>query len=68
MPNMFFSKEHVTERKTLKIKYSVAKKWVTIGYFAVATIEIRWKDIVQTSTKGDIFVASPERAVQFDCL
>ena len=32
--------------------------------FAVATIEIRWKEIVQRSTKGDIFIASPGTAVQ----
>lgn len=55
MPDMFCSKEHVTERRNLE----------DLGdhrYFAVATIEIRWKAIVQTSTKGD----SPETAVQLD--
>ena len=60
-PTCVFSKEHVTERKNIE----------DLGdhrYFAVATIEIRWKAIVQTSTKGDIFVASPETAVQLDCL
>lgn len=59
MPDMLFSKEHATERRNLE----------DLGdhrYFAVAAIEIRWKAIVQTSTKGDIFVASPETAVQLD--